>query len=162
MESPLSQEVLISSASAMVAIISALFALIGLFFTYRKNKFDKALALDKDLYSAAETKLKSAFDALVRDGLRNGVVENEPLNWVIAAREIEKYKKFKEKISTDNYKMIVNSLEEYWSNKFYDVIGGINLIQEEYYSHLHPGSVLIVYAFSSWKEDQRCLIDSVN
>jgi hypothetical protein len=162
MESLVSEEYMVPAVSALISIISAIIALIGLFFTYRKNQFDKRLALDKELFEAAVRKLESAFEMLTRGMGENALVESNRLNWIMCAREIEKFKVFKSKLGTEHYQLVLGSIEEYWSHKFYDVVGKNYLIQQSYYEGLHAGSVLVVYAFASWKSDQECPIDTVN
>ncbi|WP_233080510.1 hypothetical protein [Rheinheimera soli] len=151
-----------STLSTLVSIGSALIALIGLFFTYRKNKFDNRLVLDKELFDAAKRKLESAFEILIQGMQKNGLVVSNRSNWIMSAREIEKFKVFKSKLETEHYKIVLESIEEYWSHKFNEVVGKSDLIQEGYYQGLHAGSVLIVYAFASWKSDQKCPIDNVD
>ncbi|NMR26958.1 hypothetical protein HH219_15720 [Pseudoalteromonas sp. NEC-BIFX-2020_015] len=153
---------MISAISAFIALSSAVIALAGLTFTYKKNKFDKRLSLDKELFDAAVIKLEASFEILTKNKDEGGMVINHRSNWIMSAREIEKFKQFKNKIETEHYQMVLNSIEEYWSHKFYDVVGKSDLIQQGYYTGLHAGSVLIVYAFASWKEDQECPIDNVN
>ncbi|MFA0026156.1 hypothetical protein AB4369_24975, partial [Vibrio sp. 10N.261.49.A5] len=92
----------------------------------------------------------------------NALVVSERLNWIMCAREIEKFKVFKSKLGTEHYRLVLGSIEEYWSHKFYDVVGKNDLIQQGYYEGLHAGSVLVIYAFASWKSDQECPIDTVN
>lgn len=162
MESLVSEEYMVPAVSALISIISAIIALVGLFFTYRKNQFDKRLALDKELFEAAVRKLESAFEMLTRDMGENALVVSDRLNWIMCAREIEKFKVFKSKLGTEHYQLVLGSIEEYWSHKFYDVVGKNDLIQQGYYEGLHAGSVLVVYAFASWKSDQKCPIDTVN
>ncbi|ELI9684966.1 hypothetical protein RIX33_004773, partial [Vibrio vulnificus] len=64
MESLVSEEYIVPAVSAIISMSSAIIALVGLFFTYRKNQFDKRLALDKELFEAAVSKLESAFEML--------------------------------------------------------------------------------------------------
>ncbi|HDY85535.1 hypothetical protein LCGC14_1508550 [marine sediment metagenome] len=162
MESLVREEYIVPAVSALISIISAIIALVGLFFTYRKNQFDKRLTLDKELFEAAVRKLESAFEMLTRGMGKNALVVSERLNWIMCAREIEKFKVFKSKLGTEHYQLVLGSIEEYWSHKFYDAVGKNNLIQEGYYKGLHTGSVLVIYAFASWKSDQKCPIDTVN
>ena len=107
-------------------------------------------------------RLEFAFQTLTKNKNESSIVNSHRANWIQTAREIEKFKLFKNKIITEHYQMVLNSIEEYWSHKFYDVVGKSDLIQQGYYKGLHAGSVLIVYAFSSWKEEQKCPIDNVN
>ncbi|WP_399424967.1 hypothetical protein [Vibrio campbellii] len=162
MESLASEEYIIPAVSALISIVSAIIALVGLFFTYRKNQFDKRLARDKELFEAAIRKLESAFEMLTRGMGENALVVSDRLNWIMCAREIEKFKVFKSKLGTEHYQLVLGSIEEYWSHKFYDVVGKNDLIQQGYYEGLHAGSVLVIYAFASWKNDQECPIDTVN
>ncbi|MUJ39718.1 hypothetical protein [Aliivibrio fischeri] len=162
MEYLVSEEYIVPAVSALISTSSAIIALVGLFFTYRKNKFDKRLALDKELFAVAVTKLESAFEMLTQDMAENALVTNNRSNWIMCAREIEKFKVFKSKLGTEHYQLVLESIEEYWSHKFYDVVGKNDVIQQGYYQGLHAGSVLIVYAFSSWKSDQKCQIDTVD
>ncbi len=146
----------------LISMSSAIIALVGLFFTYRKNQFDKRLALDKELFEAAVSKLESAFEMLTQGMAQNSLAVSDRSNWIMCAREIEKFKVFKSKLGTEHYQLVLGSIEEYWSHKFYDVVGKNDLIQQGYYQGLHAGSVLIVYAFASWKSDQECPIDTVD
>ncbi|WP_157631186.1 hypothetical protein [Vibrio pacinii] len=162
MEPLVSEEYIVPVVSAFISIISAIIALVGLFFTYRKNQFDKQLALDKEIFEAAVRKLESAFEMLTRGMGEKALVVSDRLNWIMCAREIEKFKVFKSKLGTEHYQLVLGSIEEYWSHKFYDVVGKNELIQQGYYEGLHAGSVLVVYAFASWKNDQKCPIDTVD
>ncbi|MFW1513049.1 hypothetical protein ACEWBN_22635 [Vibrio parahaemolyticus] len=162
MEPLVSEEYIVPAVSAFISIISAIIALVGLFFTYRKNQFDKQLALDKEIFEAAVRKLESAFEMLTRGMGEKALVVSDRLNWIMCAREIEKFKVFKSKLGTEHYQLVLGSIEEYWSHKFYDVVGKNELIQQGYYEGLHAGSVLVVYAFASWKNDQKCPIDTVD
>ena len=153
---------MISTISAFIAFSSAVIALVSFTFTYKKNKFDNRLSLDKELFDAAVIKLEASFEILIKNMGENRIVTNDRSNWIMSAREIEKFKQFKNKVETEHYQMVLNSIEEYWSHKFYDVVGKSGLTQKNYYKGLHAGSVLIIYAFASWKENQECPIDSVN
>lgn len=53
MESLVSEEYIVPVVSAIISMTTAIIALVGLSFTYRKNKFDNRLALDKELFEAA-------------------------------------------------------------------------------------------------------------
>ena len=99
MESLVSEEYIVPAVSALISIISAIIALVGLFFTYRKNQFDKRLSLDKELFEAAVRKLESAFEMLTHGMGKNALVVSERLNWIMCASEIEKFKVFKSKLN---------------------------------------------------------------
>ncbi|WP_158123483.1 hypothetical protein [Vibrio vulnificus] len=153
---------MVTTVSALISMGSAIIALVGLYITFRKNKFDKRLALDKELFEAAVRKLESSFEMLTQDMPESGLVASNRSNWLMCAREIEKFKVFKSKLNTEHYQLVLESIEEYWSHKFYDVVGKTDLIQQGYYQGLHAGSVIIVYTFASWKSNQKCPIDSVD
>ncbi|MCU8102903.1 hypothetical protein M2H38_21075, partial [Vibrio vulnificus] len=156
------QEYIVSIISAVIAFISAIIALSGVYVSSRKNEFDKRVAMDKELFDSAIRKLESAYEMLTREGVSDSIAKSSRLVWISTARELEKYKAFKSRLQTEHYQMVLQSIEEYWSQKFYDVVGKNNFIHSSYYNGLEPGSVLIVYAFASWKEDQACPIDQVD
>ncbi|MEZ8511220.1 hypothetical protein AB6D22_10265 [Vibrio splendidus] len=162
MEFLVSDEYIVPAVSALISMSSAIIALVGLFFTYRKNQFDKRLALDKELFEAGVRKLESAFEMLTQGMEEKALAVSDRSNWIMCAREIEKFKVFKSKLGTEHYQLVLGSIEEYWSHKFYDVVGKNDIIQQDYYQGLHAGSVLIVYVFASWKSDQECSIDAVD
>lgn len=156
------QNYMVSVISAFISLIAVVIACAGLYFSLRKDKFDKQVTMDKELFDSSVRKLESAYEMLTRDGVSDNIVKSSRILWISAARELEKYKIFKGRLQTEHYKMVLQSIEEYWSHKFYDVVGGNSIIHSSYYNGLEPGSVLIVYAFSSWKEEQECPIDKVD
>jgi hypothetical protein len=156
------QNYIISIVSAAISFMSAVFALLGVYSSSRKDKFDKQVTMDKELFDSSVRKLESAYEVLTRDGVSDNIVKSSRILWISASRELEKYKIFKGRLQTEHYKMVLQSIEEYWSQKFYDVVGGNSIIHSSYYNGLEPGSVLIVYAFASWKEEQECPIDKVD
>lgn len=156
------QNYTISIVSAAISFMSAVFALLGVYFSSRKDKFDKQVTMDKEIFESSIRKLESAYEMLTRNGVSDNIVKSSRIEWISAARELEKYKNFKGRLKIEHYKMVLQSIEEYWSHKFYEVVGGNALIPSSYYNKLEPGSVLIVYAFASWKEEQECPIDKVD
>lgn len=88
------------------------------FLTYRRNL---VLEDDRVLSQKAREALEHAFDAF------NGGTQNNRDTWLETSRMIIRYKKLKEAISYDSYRVACQIVEDYWRHKFFIKISGFGL-----------------------------------
>lgn len=130
-------------------LLTAVFA----FLTYRRNL---ALENDRVLSQKAREALEHAFDAF------NGATQNNRDTWLETSRMIIRYKKLKEAISYDSYRVACQIEEDYWRHKFFIKISGLSLdkalntsgydVNGKVISIL-PRSALIILDFSRMTDD---------
>ena len=83
-----------STASAFFAGLSALVAAAAIYFSWR-------IQSSQEILNQAVLSLERAYTALTNDGTETKPQAADRLNWLTAARHIERYKKLKAKLAFD-------------------------------------------------------------
>ena len=130
-------------------LLTAVFA----FLTYRRNL---VLENDRVLSQKAREALEHAFDAF------NGATQNNRDTWLETSRMIIRFKKLKEAISYDSYRVACQIEEDYWRHKFFTKISGLDLnailntssdVANGKAISIFPKSAMVVLDFSKMKDD---------
>ena len=154
------------SGLTLVSIIIA-------YFTFKTNKAkndeDKKIAKDKEVNLQATQSLEWAYEVLTQGNV-NQVPEPDRLNWLTAARHIQRYYKLRGLIKTDTYKLLNAEVEEYWRHTFYRLLdrrkmANINYFtdnaNQEWPENIELTSAMIISEFSQWDENIEDPIDIV-
>lgn len=153
-----------SIASALFAGVSALVAAAAIYFPARTNESQQTL--DQAIRS-----LERAYEALSNGDTKVQPPASDRLNWLTAARHIQRYKVLKKSITHKIHLTICEEQEEYWRHKFYTCLDSPDLFQPMYYmekptspptSGVEPRSALVVHAFTKWPDGRPDPIDLVD
>lgn len=148
-----------SLLGAVFAGCSALIAAAAIYFPARRQA-------SQNILEQAQISLERSHEALTSGGLQISPPARDRLNWLTAARHIERYKRLKQKITDDIHKTICEEQEEYWRHKIYICLNSRDLMQLTYYTHpSHPiekRSALVIHDFAKWPEDRPDPIDLVD
>jgi len=153
-----------SIGSAIFAGISALVAAAAIYFPARTQASQKLL-------EQAQLSLERAYDALSGNGQIVSPPAPDRLNWLTAARHIQRYKSLKSKLTDTTFRVICEEQEEYWRHRIYLCLQSPNILQQTYFQGGNPQrgqqpiakiSALVVYAFSKCPDGLADPLDSVN
>ena len=153
-----------STASAVFAGISALVAAAAIYFPWRMQNSQEVL-------NQAVLSLERAYTSLTQDGKHVQPPTPDRLNWLTAARHIERYKKLKGKLANGTHRTICEDHEEYWRHKVYVCLDVPLQLSLAYYGEkpqpqqragIEPSSALVVHEFAKWPEGRENLIDKVD
>lgn len=151
-------------ASAIFAGTSALVAAAAIYLPSRTQASQRLL-------EQAQLSLERAYDALTDGGENISPPRPDRLNWLTAARHIERYKILRSKLTDETHRTICEEQEEYWRHRIYLVLESPDLVQPTYYMHrlapdakqpIEPRSAVVVHAFAKWPEGRTDPIDAVD
>lgn len=153
-----------SIGSAIFAGISALVAAAAIYLPARSQASQKLL-------DQAQFSLERAYEALSRSGQEISPPAPDRLNWLTAARHLQRYKALKLKLTETTHQVICEEQEEYWRHRIYLCLQSPNVLQPTYFRGDNPpngrqpidkASALVVYAFSKWPDGRIDPLDSVD
>jgi hypothetical protein len=151
-------------ASSAFAGVSALLAAAAIYFPSRTNESQQTL-------NQAVISLERAYEVLSGGDTKTRPPAADRLNWLTAARHIERYKALKKSITNKTHLTICEEQEEYWRHKFYTCLDSPDLFHQTYYmekltspitSGVEPRSALVVHAFAKWPDGRADPIDKVD
>ena len=152
-----------STASAVFAGLSALAAAAAIYFPWRVQN-------SQEILKQAELSLERAYGVLTKDDTETRPPASDRLNWLTAARHLERYKRLKTKIATDTHRTVCEENEEYWRHKFYVSLDAPHKLTVAYYQGkpqpnqaegIEPVSALVIHEFAKWPEGRDDPIDKV-
>jgi hypothetical protein len=153
-----------STASAFFAGLSALVAAAAIYFSWR-------IQSSQEILNQAVLSLERAYTALTNDGTETKPPAADRLNWLTAARHIERYKKLKAKLAFDTHRTVCEEHEEYWRHKVYVCLDAPHQLSLAYYkeklhperrAEIEPRSALVIHDFAKWPEGREDPIDRVD
>jgi hypothetical protein len=115
-----------SIGSTIFAGISALVAAAAIYFPARSQVSQKLL-------DQAQLSLERAYDALSRNGQEISPPAPDRLNWLTAARHIQRYKSLKSKLTDTTHRVICEEQEEYWRHRIYLCLQSPQVLQPTYF-----------------------------
>jgi hypothetical protein len=137
--------------------------------TWRKNIVDRRYASDKELLEQLKQSLDLAYRSVAREN-DGDFPTNSRLGWLTSARHIIRYRQLQISLKTTLYKTICEEQEEYWRNRFYNLLGRID--DSRFYESITPNemvpekieprSAAIVHSFSVWKEGRPDPLDDMS
>ncbi|MBB3291683.1 hypothetical protein FHT39_000322 [Mitsuaria sp. BK045] len=156
-------------ASAVFAGLSAIFAAVSAILSARTIKVQQQTQASQAILQQAELSLQWAWEALTEQGKHVDPPLADRLNWLTAARHIERYKQLKLAITDSAHKTICEEREEFWRHRFYLSLPAKTYLQPGYLrtqtpmqNGLEKTSVAVVFAFSSWPESKQDPIADVH
>lgn len=153
-----------SISSAVFAGISALVAAYAIYVPARMQASQKLL-------DQAQLSLERAYEALSSGGRELSPPAPDRLNWLTAARHIQRYKGLKGKLTDETHRTICEEQEEYWRHRIYLCLETPQPVQPTYYvKRLAPSpkaaidktSALIIHAFAKWPDGRPDPLDTAN
>jgi hypothetical protein len=153
-----------STASAVFAGASALVAAAAIHFPRRMQN-------SQEILNQAVLSLERAYRSLTQDEREVQPPAPDRLNWLTAARHLERYKKLKAKLAIETHRTVCEEHEEYWRHKVYVCLDAPEKLSLSYYSEklqperrlgIEPRSALVVHEFAKWPEGQEDPIDEVD
>lgn len=119
------------------------------------------------LLQQAILSMERAYAALTDSGTHNRSPRSDRLNWLTAARHIQRYKSIKRRIRfTPLYRLLCEEHESYWCHQFHIALKGTES-DLDYYGEkgtptaIDPKSAVIIHHFSEWASDERDPIHAV-
>lgn len=156
-------------ASAVFAGLSAIFAAVSALLSARTIKVQQQTQASQAILQQAELSLHWAWESLTEQGKHVDPPEADRLNWLTAARHIQRYKQLKAAITDSAHKTICEEREEFWRHRFYLCLTAKTYLHPGYLrrktdtqSGLEKTSVVVVFAFSSWPEGKQDPIAEVD
>lgn len=145
-------------ASEVIAVAAVLIAVAGVFvpWWYQRNQ----LLLEQAIKS-----LERAYEALTDKGQGVSPPQADRLNWLTAARHIERYKRIKAKIvCAGTHRLLCEEHEEYWRHQFYLCLKESSRLPIGYYQRgpIEPQSAIIVHGFAEWPGGMRDPIEGTD
>lgn len=153
-------------------LISVVFVALNYWMARNKAKADSELAKDKEICSQAILSMERAFQALSGG---NGVTtppEANRLNWLTASRQILRFKKLKDKITSELYRIVCSEHEEHWRHQFYLLLEHNIFLSPSYFQgqdhgpasseNIDPTSALVILNFKQWDPQQEDPLDEVD
>lgn len=153
-----------STVSAVFAGISAFVAAAAIYFSWRMQN-------SQEILNQAVLSLERAYRSLTQDEQQVQPPAPDRLNWLTAARHIERYKKLKAKLTIETHRTVCEEHEEYWRHKIYVCLDAPQQLALSYYSEklqperragIEPRSALVVHEFAKWPEGREDPIDEVD
>jgi len=153
-----------STASAFFAGLSALAATATIYFSWR-------IQSSQEILNQTALSLERAYMTLTNNGTETKPPAADRLNWLTAARHIERYKKLKAKLAFDTHRVVCEEQEEYWRHKIYTCLDAPHQLSLAYYkekphperrAEIEPRSALIIHDFAKWPEGREDPIDKVD
>lgn len=149
-------------ASAIFAGLSALAAAVAIYFPARTSRSHQTL-------EQAIISLERAYEVLTSEGTEVFPPASDRLNWLTAARHVERYKSLKMQLADSTHKTICEEQEEYWRHKFYLCLLPLRTFPASYYESkqeekigIEPVSALVLFAFGKWPEGRLDPLDTVD
>lgn len=155
----------------MTSIGSTLFAggstLIAAFAIYYQARVQN----NQKLLDQAQLSLERAYETLSTDGKVLSPPSPVRLNWLTAARHIQRYKILKSQLKDKTHITICEEQEEYWRHRIYLCLATKEPIQPSYYQEklgehrmqaIDPTSALVIHAFAKWPKDRADPLDSAD
>lgn len=152
-----------------IAILALIISLGSLCLSYIKNVKDRDYSSDKDLFDQLKNKLRMAHEAIYPSPDFK-IPVNDRLQWLIAARHIERYRELKQNLKTKLYKTICEEHEQFWSDQFYKTLNkipdskffnyvNIDEMEEE---GIDLRSAAVVYSFAVWNHERHDPISKIS
>lgn len=159
------QEILSYFRDNWLALAAFVLSVASLAFTIRRGIKDRRYANDKELVEQLKQSLRLAYEAVAAT---SGSPTNLRTRWLTSARHIVRYRELKRFLRTKLYSTICDEQEEYWNDKFYDLLRKITestffeavdpeAMEKE---QIEPTSAAIVYSMSVWRKDKPDPIDA--
>jgi hypothetical protein len=123
------------------------------------------------LLDQATQSLERAYAALTEgDSARNGPPVANRLNWLTAARHLERYRAIKRELRLPLYRLICEENEEHWRHQFYLCVNRQTICRADYYAEngqegrdgIEPTSAFLVHSFATWPEGKPDPIQEVD
>lgn len=144
-----------------VAIAAAIGAVFGAIFPWWNGR-------NESLLRQAVLSLERAYSALTVNGQYRLKPPADRLNWLAAARHIQRYRAIKRRIWRPSiHRLLCDDHEEYWRHQFYLLLKAV-ATELDYFGEpgspeaIHPSSAIIIHHFSEWSEDADDPIDGVD
>jgi len=148
-----------------LALAAFVLSVASLTITIQRNIKDRRYANDKELIEQLKQSLRLAYDAVEAS---SGSPTNIRIRWLTSARHIVRYRQLKRLLRTKLYRTICDEQEEYWRDRFYDLLRKITdstffeavdpeAMEKE---QIEPTSAAIVYSMSVWRADKPDPIDA--
>ena len=153
-----------SISSAVFAGVSALIAACAIYLPARAQASQKLL-------DQAQLSLERAYEALSSGGRELSPPAPDRLNWLTAARHIQRYKSLKDKLTDRTHRTICEEQEEYWRHRIYLCLQTSQPYQPTYYmeqlapsprSAIDKTSALIIHAFAKWPDGRADPLEKVD
>jgi hypothetical protein len=153
-----------SIASAIFAGVSALAAAAAIYLPWRIQN-------SQEILNQAVLSLERAYAALTNDDTETKPPAADRLNWLTAARHIQRYKKLKTKLASDTHRTVCEEHEEYWRHKIYLCLDAPSQLSLAYYTEklqperragIEPRSALVIHDFAKWPEEREDPMDKVD
>jgi hypothetical protein len=145
---------------SVLTLVSIIIAYLALKTNKAKIEEDRNITKDKEIYQQAIHSLKWSYEVLTLQ-MENLVPQPNRLNWLTAARHIQRYYKLKALIKTDTYKLLNEEIEEYWRHSFYQLLDNQTMDNKSYFmakddqqwpENIEITSAMIISEFSQWDE----------
>jgi hypothetical protein len=153
-----------STASAVFAGISALAAAAAIYFPWRMQN-------SQEILNQALLSLERSYESLTQAGQQIQPPPADRLNWLTAARHIERYKRLRGKLTIETHRIVCEEHEEYWRHKMYLCLDAPRQLTFSYYSEqsqpaqragIEPRSALVIHEFAKWPEEREDPIDKID
>lgn len=152
----------IAISSAAFAGLSAIAAAVAVYFPWKIQN-------SQEILKQAILSLERAYTVLTQEGKETKPPAPDRLNWLTAARHLERYKKLKEKLAFDAHRIVCEEHEEYWRHKFYVCLNAPHKMPAAYYATkssqnagIEPRSALIIHEFAKWLDSRDDPIDKID
>ena len=153
-----------TTASAVFAGLSALAAAAAIYFPWRIQN-------SQEILTQASLSLERAYAVLTKNDTEIRPPAADRLNWLTAARHLERYKKLKAKLTVDTHRTVCEEHEEYWRHKVYVCLDAPYQLSLAYYKEkaqpdqragIEPRSALVIHEFAKWPEGREDPVDKVD
>lgn len=150
-------------------LLSVCIAYVALKENIAKANQDRDTAHDKEILGQASTSLEWSYNSLTQGN--QGTPVPDRLNWLTAARHIQRYYKLKAMLKTDTYKLLNEENEEHWRHAFFKLLDDRAMAKSDYFTNNRPyewpenielTSAMIVSEFSQWNNDTEDPVDEAS
>jgi hypothetical protein len=153
-----------ATASTVFAGLSALVAAAAIYFPWRNQN-------SQEILNQAVLSLQRAYATLTKDGEVIQPPAPDRLNWLTAARHLERYRKLKAELASDTHRTVCEEHEEYWRHKMYVCLDARHEMSVAYYNEkpqpdqragIEPRSALVIHEFAKWPDGRDDPIDKID